>query len=478
MSGVRIPAPLLNYLTFCYFSPYPSLMIEKVKRFIQSNQLITSETKHVFAAVSGGVDSSVLLHILHILSADLDFRLHVVHYNHRTRGKYSDTEERFVEALAVKYKIDIKIGTLPATVKKMTETALREERYKFFVKILSRYKNAVLATGHNRDDNIETFIMRLAKGSRIKGLLAIKPRRNEFIRPLLTSSRKEIEKYASDKSLKFCIDKSNSDVSIPRNAIRHIVIPYLKENLNENIEDNLVKVIEDLSLYHSIYEDKLKEAIISSIKKTKTNISLNRRRYLHFNKAIRRGLIEYCISDIYPLNYKVSDKNFQIWDHFIIKAHSGKKHSFFQNGAAIAERNLIIFGHISENREEKYNLSVNQSITVDDKYTISLNKIRVNNVSFNKDRNVEIIDGEKSGRNLVVRFWKKGDYFNPLGMKNRRKLSDFFIDLKLSTMSKKEIPIVCNQEQIIWIAGLRLDDRFKVTDKTKVFYKLELIQNK
>jgi tRNA(Ile)-lysidine synthase len=227
-------------------------------------------------------------------------------------------------------------------------------------------------------------------------------------------------------------------------------------------------------LYHGIYEDKLKEAVITSIKRTKTAISLNRKRYQYFNKAIRRGLIEYCISNIYLLNCKVSDKNFQVWDNFIINAQAGKRHSFFDNGSAIAERSLIVFGQIPENREEIYHLSVDKSIAVDDKYTITLNKIRADHVSFNNDANIEFVDGEKCGQRLVVRFWKKGDHFNPLGMKNRRKLSDFFIDLKLSTALKREIPIVCNQDQIIWVAGLRLDDRFKVTENTKVFYKLEL----
>ena len=453
-------------------------MIEKVKRFIQTNQLITTRTKHVLAAVSGGLDSSVLLHLLHILSSDFGYRLHVVHFNHRTRGKQSDADARFVERLAEQYKINIEMGILPATVNKMSETVLRDERYKFFNRILPRYENAVLATGHNRDDNIETFLMRLGKGSGLNGLLAIKPRRGDYIRPLLTVSRKEIEAYASKHDLTFCTDKSNSDVTIPRNAIRHLIIPYLKEHLNENLEDNIVKVIEDLSDYHRVYEDKLKEAIISSIKKSKTGISLNRKRYMYYNQAIRRGLIENCISSIYPLNYKVSDKNFHIWDHFITNAQSGKKHSFFENGVAIAERNLILFDNRSEIYEVKYELSVNNSVAINDKSVISLNKIKADNVSFDTDQNVEIIDGEKSGKNLIVRYWQKGDRFNPLGMKNSRKLSDFFIDLKLSEQSKTEIPIVCKQNQIIWIAGLRLDDRFKVTEGTKVFYKLALMKNK
>jgi len=189
-------------------------------------------------------------------------------------------------------------------------------------------------------------------------------------------------------------------------------------------------------------------------------------------------LIEYCISSVYPLNYKVSDKNFLIWDNFIVEAHAGKINSFFENGNAIAERNLIVFGQIPKNYEEKYNLHLNESIVVNDKYTISLNKISGRSVAFSKDRNVEIIDGDKSGKKLVVRYWKKGDHFTPLGMKHRRKLSDFFIDLKLSTLSKNKVPIVCNTEQIIWIAGLRLDDRVKVTEKTNVFYKLELMKKR
>jgi tRNA(Ile)-lysidine synthase len=449
-------------------------MIEKVKQYIYANQLITSQTKHLFAAVSGGVDSSVMLHILHHLASEWGYQLHIIHYNHRTRGKDSDTDEKFVEKLAQKYKIDIKIGSLPSRINRLTETALREERYKFFARVLSRFKQAVIATGHNRDDNIETFIMRLAKGSRLNGLLAIKPQRNRYIRPLLSVSRIEIEEFALKHGIDHCIDKTNQDISIPRNAIRHRIIPYLKEHLNHQLDDNLIKVIEDLALYQTIYEDKLKEAIISSIKKSKSGISLNRKRYQYFNKAIRRGLIEYCISINYPLNYKVSDKNFRIWDKFITESQAGKRQSYFENGMAIAERNLIVFGHIPEIREEIYHLSVGKTITVDDKYTISLNKIEAEHVSFKNDRNTEFIDGEKSGKKLVVRFWKKGDRFTPLGMKNRRKLSDFFIDLKLSTALKREIPIVCNRHNIVWIAGLRLDDKYKVTEDTKVYYKLEL----
>jgi tRNA(Ile)-lysidine synthase len=449
-------------------------MIEKTKQFIQIHRLINNETKHIFVAVSGGIDSCVLLNILHTLKNDLGYNLSVIHFNHHTRGKESDQDQVFVEQLAAKYNLDIRIGSYTSSSRKISETALREARYKFFNRVLSRRKNAVVATGHNRDDSIETFLMRLAKGSGLRGLLSIRPQRKGFIRPLLSCSREEIAAYAVKNNLAFRSDRSNQDQSIQRNYIRHTVLPFLRKHLDTNLDDNLEKTINDLNFYHALYEEKLKEAIISSTKKTRAGMSLNRNRYQYFNPAVRRGLIEYCISSIYPLNYKVSDRNFRIWEQFIITAQAGKKHAFLDIGTAVAERHQIIFGDLPRNREDEYLLSLGKSVTLDQGYTLSLNKIKAEEVTFSRNHLVEFIDGEKSGKQLMVRFWKKGDRFKPLGMKNRRKLSDFFIDIKLSTRLKKEVPIVCKLDKIVWIAGYRLDENFKVTEKTNLFYKLEM----
>jgi tRNA(Ile)-lysidine synthase len=477
VSGVRIPAPLQNYLS--YYNPSPSLssMIEKVKNFILANQLITANTQHVFAAVSGGIDSCVLLHMLNQLREEIGYRLLVVHFNHHTRGKSSNDDQRFVEELAGTYGNQIKIGNLPASLTKMTETTLREERYRFFTKILTQQPKAVIATGHNRDDNIETFIMRLAKGSRLRGLLGIRPRRNGFIRPLLPFSRKQIEDYARENKLDFREDISNRDQSILRNRLRHTVIPLLKNHLDDRLEENLIKVIYDLSLYYQLFENRLQEAIIASVKKSAAGISLNRKRYQNFNEAVRRGLIEYCISKLYPVNYKISDRNFIVWDTFIRDGKPGKKRSFLNEGIAIAERKQILFGDLVRNRDDIYPLSLGKPLSLNEEFTILFNEVKAAEVSFSNNRNIELIDGEQSGKRLNVRFWQTGDRFKPLGMKHQRKLSDFFIDLKLNTARKKEIPIVCNRKQIIWIAGFRLDEDLKVTPKTKVYYKLELRKN-
>lgn len=128
-------------------------------------------------------------------------------------------------------------------------------------------------------------------------------------------------------------------------------------------------------------------------------------------------------------------------------------------------------------RDETYPLSLGKSLSINEKFTILFYEVKAEEVSFSNNRNIELIDGEQSGKRLNVRFWQTGDRFKPLGMKHQRKLSDFFIDLKLNIARKKEIPIVCNRKQIIWIAGFRLSEDFKVTPKTKLFYKLELRKN-
>lgn len=449
-------------------------MIEQVKKFIQTNNLITSSVDTVFVGVSGGIDSCVLLDILYRLRSELNIDLKVVHFNHKVRAEAAYKDEEFVKELAQNYGLSCQVGRLRGHPNKATETYLREHRIKFYNRILEKTQNAIIATGHNLDDNIETFLMRLAKGSRLRGLLGIRAMQGQYIRPLLQVDRNEIQKYAQLHSIKYREDKSNFDTRILRNRIRHEIVPFLREHLNERISPNIVRTMYDLSEHYKVYEQKLKEAVAQSTRTTKNGILLNRKRYQQFSSAVRRGLIEYCISTVYPLNYTISDSNLVIWDDFIKEAQAGKKNEFLENGVALAERNHIVFGDIPKEKREKYRLNVGATLTIENRFQISLKKIFSKEVKFSSNKDVEYIDGNKSGDCLLVRFWQKGDRFKPLGMGHRRKLSDFFIDLKLGTSQKNEIPIVCKETQIIWIAGYRLDDRFKISDKTKKVYKLEI----
>ncbi len=449
-------------------------MIEQVRKFILSHELITSGTRQVFAAVSGGIDSCVLLDVLYRLKDEIGIRLGVLHFNHHQRGNDSRADAAFVKALAEKYRADFKSGELRKKNRRMSENLLREERYRFFERALESRRDAVIATGHNRDDQIETFLMRLVRGSRLKGLQGIPAKRGVFIRPLLEISRREIEKYARENDLQFREDRSNADESMTRNRLRHNVIPFLQQNLEPRLMENLQKTMKDLEQHYSLYTSALRDAVLQSCKKLKEGIVLNRKRYEVFNPVIRRGLLEYCISSVIPLNYSLSDRNFAVWDEFVTAALPGKEMHILNDGIALADRTTIVFGGIPQEKEEKYSLTPGDTLVINDKYRIRLVKTSKRDVHFSADKNIEFIDGGETGPRLTVRFWKQGDNFRPLGMMNRRKLSDFFIDLKLNRFRKKQVPIICSGSDIVWIAGFRLDDKFKVTYQTKIFYRLEL----
>lgn len=320
--------------------------------------------------------------------------------------------------------------------------------------------------------------MRMAKGSRVKGLLGIKPCRGYFIRPLLQIDRNSIISDAKKNNLTYREDSTNRDVAIIRNNIRHRIIPYLEAEFSTDLTVQIPKIIDDLYKYYDIYEEKLSEVIQNITKKTKTGISLHRKRYLLYNETLRRGLLEYCISSVYPVNYKISDRNLALWDDFISDAQVGKKMLFLENGMAVVERQFIMFGKSQVEKSETIIIRLGESVEVLDSYQISFEKIEKEKIKFTNDKAVEYIDGDKSGELLQVRFWKKGDSFQPLGMSNKRKLSDFFTDLKINTFLKKSIPLICKGDRIIWIAGYRLDDQFKISPETKTVFKLELVSKK
>jgi tRNA(Ile)-lysidine synthase len=449
-------------------------MLEHVKQFILTNDLLSGEYDTILAAVSGGIDSCVLLDILDRLSSDLKFKLVVIHFNHRIRGRASQLDLQFVKKLARSYGLKIVTGTAPKIPVQKNETALRELRIGFYQRLLQKNPRAVLATGHTSTDQVETFIMRLAKGSRLRGLLGIKPRSGRLIHPLLKVSRAEINRYAGQRKLKFREDRTNYDIKILRNRIRHKIIPYLQKYLGKSIEQALARSIADLTEHYQIYQQVLAEAIDRHTKNVKGVLLLHRQGYLQCRAALRRGLLEYCISKVYPLNYIVSDQGFEQWDEFILRAGRGRKKTFQNREIALAEREYIHFGKITGKAAGCHRLNLGEKAVLGDLGSLYFNRVSAAAVRFGTNRKIEFIDGACSGSELQVRFWKRGDSFRPLGMQQDKKLSDFFIDLKLNRNEKQRVPLVCRGADIIWVVGYRLDDRYKITGMTKKYYRLEL----
>jgi len=335
--------------------------------------------------------------------------------------------------------------------------AARELRYSWFEEVRKENQYDLIAVAHNLNDNIETLIINLTRGTGLAGLSGMRVINNRIIRPLLFASRKEISDYCNINGINYREDKSNADTKYIRNKIRHKVIPILKE-INPSIETTLnetaerfIGINEIVSEYILNLREKISEPSTDIIT---LNISLLRP-HLH-NKAI-----------LFELFRPYGIANVQLDD--LLKVINGKTGGQIFTGThrIIKNRKEIIISH-DESRDTSCYLirsvtgfknvpGIESAIysTITDIFTISA------------DSSTASIDAEKLVFPLIVRKWKAGDYFYPLGMKQKKKLSDYFIDNKYSILDKENKLILESDGKIVWIIGERIDNRFKITGKTK-----------
>jgi tRNA(Ile)-lysidine synthase len=437
-------------------------MINKVSKFIDKKSLCKSDNK-LLVAISGGADSVALFLCLNELNYDVD----LAHCNFNLRGDESDNDEEFVKQLADKFGVRLHLKSFDTQKyadenKVSIQMAARDLRYKWFNELLVDNNLNYIAVGHHKNDDVETFFINLTRGSGLKGLLGIKTKNNNIIRPLLCVSRLEIEAYLSAVKQSFREDSSNKSVKYLRNKIRYELIPLLTE-MNPNIQETISNEIEILEGVFQVFEEQIE----------------SKRKEILQNE---NGIFKLKITDVQKLNplniylyeflnpYGFSEVN------QIIKAlntQSGKQ--FFSKTYQLnIDREYILISKISK-ENVSFEILENQH-KISTPFTMELSKSIDRTVS--KDRVKAKLDFDKLQFPLVLRKWKKGDKFMPLGMRTFKKLSDFFIDEKYSLISKQQQWILCSADDIIWIVGDRIDDRFKITPQTKNVYIAELLNEK
>ncbi|GLC29941.1 tRNA lysidine(34) synthetase TilS [Clostridium omnivorum] len=451
-------------------------MKDKVLKAIKQYSMLKNGDK-IIVAVSGGPDSICLLHILHTLKDEFNLELIAAHVNHCLRGKEADEDEKYVEEYCKKNDIKffskrVDINRLAMERNLSSESAGREARYEFFHKLMKEHNADKIALAHNANDQAETVLMRIMRGTGIEGLVGIKPvRGNIFIRPLINITRDEIENYCMENNLKPRIDKTNLENIYARNKVRLELIPYIKENFNEDI----VNTLNRLSQTVSTDNDYLEYISIQSFKKycdkNCDKVIINKDAFKEHEAVITR-VIRHAL-----LSLKGSLNNFEkvhIYDIIHIQNNStGKKVVLPEN--IIAQNN---YGNIElyireENKKvtlnNEYVLEVNCSkfieelnITVTLQLLLDKRKINVKEQNYIKYFDFDKIKGE-----MLLRKRKDGDRFTPLGMRGSKKLKDLFIDLKIPQPERDSIPLICFGEDIAWIVGYRLSDKFKITKDTK-----------
>lgn len=429
---------------------------EKTLRYIHRHMPAVANGK-ILAAVSGGADSVALLRVL----AALGCNCIAAHCNFHLRGDEADRDEAFVRKLCHDLDIELRCTDFDVEAYKKsygvsTEMACRELRYDWFERQRAALGCSVIAVAHHRDDNIETFFLNLVRGSGITGLAGIKPCNGKIVRPLLGSSRDEIINYLKTLGQDYVTDSTNLENDYARNKIRNVMLPEISRlfpSAMAGIELTLDNLQGDYAVWSGAVEAFKRDAVEACG---------------HGQIKIDRRKLAASADPATLLNALLSRYGFNGEQTKAI-ASASRVGAVFESKEYVAEvgrNDISVFSPGSFNNAETYALSDAGRIEKEKGILIEI----VDNspeFEFDRSRKTAYFDADATGDRLTVRHWRQGDRFRPFGMKGTKKLSDYFNDRKFSLMQKLSTPIVEMQGRIVWIAGERAADDFRVTPSSR-----------
>jgi tRNA(Ile)-lysidine synthase len=428
-------------------------MLQKFQSHIFQNFPFLSGKK-LLLATSGGLDSMVMVDLFHKLS----FEIAIAHCNFQLRGVESFEDQNFVQHYAEAYEIKLFVTQFDTEAfakdyKISTQVAARELRYNWFHELLEIENFDYVLTAHHADDNLETFLINLVRGTGLDGLTGIPAKNENVIRPLLLFSRQEIEQYAKEDNIDWREDSSNALDKYLRNKIRHNLIPILKE-LNTDFLSSFHKTQVYLQESKTMVED----ASIMVYQQVAKEIGED----IHFDLNKLQQLPNYK-SYLYQW---LREFGFSAWDDIydLVESQSGKQ-VFSNEFRLLKNRGFLILSPINiEDKKEEYYIFKDQK-EIDSPLNLSFSKVA--DIGIGSNRAI-FVDEDKLHFPLVLRRWKEGDSFQPFGMEGKsKKVSKIFKDEKLSLIDKENTWLLCSDDKIIWIIGIRQDERFKIEKTTK-----------
>lgn len=411
---------------------------DKVQSYINQNRLFEKSDK-IIIGLSGGADSVALVRVL----LNLGYQIEAAHCNFNLRGLESLRDEMFCVDLCSSLHINIhikKFDTLLFSKEKRisVEMAARTQRYEWFEEIRKETRANVIAIAHHQEDNIETFFLNLLRGTGIKGLTGISNVNGTIVRPLLNVSKLEILEYLKNLSQTFVIDSSNFKDEFTRNKIRHQLLPVL-DNINQSAKNSILATINNLTQAYLVYNYYIKEG--------KKRVLINNN--ISIQKLLEEPSPESLLYEIISQLGFNQHQNLDILNS--LSKQSGK--SFYSdNYRIVKDRELLLISPIKKSSKPQL---------------IKREEIYTQDFVISKDKKTACFDADKLHGNISLRRLEKGDWFIPFGMKGRKKISDYMTDKKFSILDKENQWVLCVGNDIAWLVGERIDNRFRIDEHTK-----------
>lgn len=417
-------------------------MIEKkIVQYIDNESLFSLNAR-IIVALSGGADSVALLRILHTLGHDCE----AAHCNFHLRGAESDRDEMFVRKLCKTMKIPLHTIDFAteqyATEKKISiEMAARELRYQWFAEIKKKTKADVIAVAHHQDDSVETVLLNLIRGTGINGLLGIRPKNGDIVRPLLCISRKEIINYLQNAGQEYMTDSTNLQDEYTRNKIRLNLLPIMQE-INPLVKEHIIDTSNYLNDVNRIYNKGIEEGKQRVMEKGSIRIE----------PLLKEPSPEALLFEIlYPLGFNAAQtKNILA----MLEGQTGKQFISKDGWRVVKDRELLLIDKKEKQENPPFCL-----IKEEKEYT--------KDFIIPREKHIACFDTDKLIGEINLRKWQTGDIFIPFGMKGKKKVSDYLTDRKFSIIQKENQWVLCCRDKIIWIVGERTDNRFRIDEKTK-----------
>jgi len=436
-------------------------MKNKIQNFISEKSLFNKEDKLILG-ISSGADSVCLMHIL----LALEYRFDLAHCNFNLRGNESDEDEIFVRKLAKDYQLKLHVKHFEtkryASENKISiQMAARDLRYAWFYDLLVSENAKYIAIAHHANDDTETFFINLVRGSGLKGLLGIKEKIDNIVRPLMAVSRAEIEQFLKENNISFREDSSNTSLKYLRNKIRHELMPLLTE-MNPGIQQTIngeMKILEGVA---QVYYAKMGEVRKEVIQNENGIIQLRIAALLELDP-----LHNYLYELLSPYGFSTIESIAKS-----LNGQSGKQ--FFSSTHQLVVDREYIFISTLETKDAVFKI-LEEDLKLETPIAINFRTVLDKNIIM--DSKIAQLDFHKLKFPLILRKWKDGDKFIPLGMQSFKKISDFFIDNKFSILDKNKQWLLCSGKDIIWVVGQRIDDRFRIQPTTKKLYIAELLNN-